>query len=351
MPTRRPARRTGFTLVELLLIIAIIALLISILLPALGKARKSARLAVCESNMRQSATALSTYSADSRGTLCSFSWKPGATNTAYADLTNVTDPVMAHAYQAVDIARRRAPHATAGYYTPFSDRIMDRNFSHLPLIDGGYFSDRMPEPTTACPEDRTTLLWQKGAYDDTFITSILAQTGDPDPNSSNGFKRQLPFWCTYQFVPYVWSADRGPGLVYQATGAPGYHFLFNVPGNAKWVTRALDDVLFPSQKVWQFDLWDRHFAKRELWYAYSTAAQPIVFFDGSVSVRKTRDANPGWNPSAPTSPSSTVYLYWPVGSDPPTRSGAPYESVTGYFRWTRSGLKGVDFGGKEQWRN
>ena len=57
----------GFTMVELLVVISIIALLISILLPALGSAREAARTATCLSNQKQMGVGIAAFQVDYDG--------------------------------------------------------------------------------------------------------------------------------------------------------------------------------------------------------------------------------------------------------------------------------------------
>lgn len=54
-------KRSAFTLIELLVVVSIIALLVSILLPALGRARQAAKAAVCLSHIRQLGLSLTCY--------------------------------------------------------------------------------------------------------------------------------------------------------------------------------------------------------------------------------------------------------------------------------------------------
>ena len=54
----------GFTLIELLVVISVIALLLSILTPALNKAKLQAKMVICANNQHQILIALQTYPAD-----------------------------------------------------------------------------------------------------------------------------------------------------------------------------------------------------------------------------------------------------------------------------------------------
>ena len=59
-------RRKGFTLIELLVVISIIAVLMAVMMPALGKAREQAKLVVCKSNVKQQGVAVCLYMQDNQ---------------------------------------------------------------------------------------------------------------------------------------------------------------------------------------------------------------------------------------------------------------------------------------------
>jgi prepilin-type N-terminal cleavage/methylation domain-containing protein len=329
-------RRAAFTLIELLVVIMIIVLLIGLILPALGKTRRAARKTLCETHLSQLGRAHASYGVDFQDRIATFTWTVDQGRSQYPDLNNPATDVGATANQALDIIRRSTGRGTD--LVPFDDRFVQRHYSHLILND--YLTAKLPEKSMACPEDSVLLGWQANPI--TLIDPIPTDFGD-------GFGQLWAYSSSYQLVPAAWSQDQGhPPSDYTVDQYGGDHNLFD-RGNMPIGNRKIHEIVFPSQKVGVFEFISRHSGKKPLYHGYADAVTPMMFWDGSASSRLSGDANKGADPNAINSAFPLVYFYTPaiLGFEPPTRSGAVQEQVTGYFRWTRSGLKGVDYGGRE----
>jgi prepilin-type processing-associated H-X9-DG protein/prepilin-type N-terminal cleavage/methylation domain-containing protein len=99
----RALLHSGFTLVELLITIAIIAVLVALVLLGVNKARDMAQGAKCAGNLRQIGTALLSYASDNNGSLV-----PGAEPEPNKLWYNVLEPYMGSGDVAVDSPDRPA---------------------------------------------------------------------------------------------------------------------------------------------------------------------------------------------------------------------------------------------------
>ncbi len=126
---------SGFTLIELLVVISIVALLISILLPAMSRARELSRQTVCASNLRQFGQAFIAYSEDFE------SWFP-----AKPSFQNPTADVL----QLATVQHLASPQWGPNFAGMIRD-VVERKYSR----NDGNYPQYLPEPKIMlCPSDR-----------------------------------------------------------------------------------------------------------------------------------------------------------------------------------------------------
>lgn len=348
-------RSRAFTLIELLVVIAIIALLIGILLPALGEARKAARTAMCISNMKQLAIGTQSYTSEFQDRIWTFTWRGGKDYSEYPDLNTHTTDNEAAASQAIDILRRRADRTDilpAGLVGGWIPHVL---YSHLVLQD--YLQSRLPEDMVACPNDANRRAWASSPFD--FDKGLIQPASTSNPPGTNAGKRwpysssYMPGSSAYDYYQNVPSND--PVATAKRIWQAGTHNTYFIPGNARMGDIKLADVSFPAQKAHLHDSFQRHFGKFQYFFGLLECKQPIAHYDGSVVMRDNQAevrpghlfGNDGWHPKAVTNADGMTFMYQPDVWEQPTSTGAVNEAARGYYRWTRGGNRGVDFNGAE----
>lgn len=133
----------AFTLIEVLVVVAIIALLVAILLPSLNKARVLARIAVCKENSKQIANMVAYYQVDYRGRV------PIVYNY-YANGHNQHDVPAKSCWLSVALrnySKSRARFSAAGKFDP--DKVW---YPETGLLQE--YEDTLLEPFWVCPFQR-----------------------------------------------------------------------------------------------------------------------------------------------------------------------------------------------------
>jgi type II secretory pathway pseudopilin PulG len=341
----KQSSRTGgapaFVMAELASVVLIVAVLMALLLLGSADSRRRSRLAGSVQNLQQIAAAGQSYSADSADRVWAFSWRAGID---YGFGGVAADDTQAAANQAVDIIRRRGSRPDL---TPIATWLAPLFYSHLVLVD--YLEESIPERHYVSPGDHNRLAWQTdpvNLYCDLPNRANYPSCGAYDARwpYSSSYELGIAFWCP----DGAYNGPNGPvGTVSQAQ----QHNLFQIGGNTPMGRRLMSEVTFPSQKAMMWEQVQRFFGQRELFFAYTEARVPVMFADGSVSVRNTQDCNNGFNPSIPSSPIPSSFAYVPdFNWEPATANGLPSENVSGHMRWTRTGIRGRDFAGPEvQW--
>ncbi len=347
-------QRKAFSLIELTITIAILAMLTTILAPALSSARKQMRGLSSQANLSTIGQVSAMYALDHEDRIFSFTWRGGEIYKSLktGKLREASNDQVAAAWQTQNILQRATGRlkGPGNLLAPIA-RLMYRRWSHLVLAD--YMGGNVSDPLWADPADTNLLHWQLNPLEYTEADNSFPYGnggGDLEPgydNDSNwgpiGIKQLWAFASSYQVVPHAWMED----FENQYRPVSDTTNLFaTVFGGAPTVgERRFHEVRFPTMKVHMFEEFDREQTGTP-YFAYDHAAPAKLMFDGSINTLQSGLAQSSVSPNDYLFGSKAEWTqhYVPIDTFPIPLGGLGDQTELNMrYRWTLGGLSGIDY--------
>jgi prepilin-type N-terminal cleavage/methylation domain-containing protein len=344
-PTGATSRRAAFTLIELLVVVSIIALLIGILLPTLGEARRQAGIVSCVATIRGNAQGVASYTADNQDRLPTAPPGNGASTPPTSGPPGQPAIAFANATDGYLNGWRFNPaeRGSSGilYTTPRNTSAQTRVGieAFWFIAFGNYMTetrgDAMLQEPFVSPTDRTTK-----AYWNTYRTLQLT---DRNANEDGHYLRVPTYWYVLPALYHKSLFTRFGPLDTASQGGNNQ----NVLPTSKWrVFNRANSIQFTSNKAAFYQFITTHDrGVRTLWNDLRVndgkgASISIAMFDGSAKNVKVGDENAVFQPPEPNDT---------VTDAGPTADGLTSEFQNDfngngptYFKFTFGGLSGRD---------